>query len=902
MDAVSPLEKSVPEPGSEPRPSANPANLVTELYRQADSTLKLLTAFGAVVTLLAGGVKVIVQDDRLAILIAGAGVLSMAFVGARAYRARTSRPVADAPQRILRGLLPFQGSAQLPERHEEVELLSETVSSSAFRFGVLFGKFGSGKTSLVRAGLLPRLEATGPAPVYVASIGHEPLAATAQALRRALARGTSRDLHDHGGTSPRDLLRTLEGERKQSVVLIYDQFEDFFALGGARDGPRRKFMRWVGDCIEDAELHVGFLFVVRDDAQRQMGDFAPFVPEARSAAHRHELRDLRPDQARNVLRLAVERREAAFEPDLIDAIVQGLTGEDAVRPALLQIVATRLREQGVATVEGYRELGQAIGILEAYVFEKVHDAVDAPTACAILKLLASGDGSQPVAAHDVERLERAVRDAAGPGGESRDRHVAEVLQELTSARLVLAKGDGTYRLAHRYLRTPVKGAIAERAPAVQEADELLDRYAALYAAGGCTRVPRRELRRIRRHATPALQRSEPARGLLKRSEAAIRQALVKRVAAGLAVALVALAFATGVVAPRRDWEPVAEFTLFDPTLGSETLPMAVAFHPQGSWLESNLLVMASSGPSGGLFSLKVRSGVLSFTNRLFGTAPTAVPGTTGTTYASLALSPSGSTLVSGGPDGTIRVWKTETWENQLLNDRAPVPEAATCENKAVVFLGFNRVGDRLVSASECGLLQVWDMTQATPLASMRVPFSLGAHFVRLSPDGTHVAALRPREGLEDESAIYVWKFADGIFRDAYPGPIMPDSAVLLGLGFDHKNALVVATHDQNRFELRIYDRAGAGAFTVDPVTGADVDDDSRTVISLDARVVGVTDLHDALRIWERDVPRAASLATTATTVAILSPDGQALVLSKFPSSHVYTNELRLFRVPTRGQG
>ena len=129
-------------------------------------------------------------------------------------------------------------------RDEEAAELARRVQRKPLT--VLFGQSGLGKTSLLRAGLVPRLRGEGFCPVYVridyAPGSPPPSEQIKQAIFKATAAaghwtrpGTAIEgeslwefLHHRG-----DLLRDADG-RTLLPLLIFDQFEEIFTLGAGR--------------------------------------------------------------------------------------------------------------------------------------------------------------------------------------------------------------------------------------------------------------------------------------------------------------------------------------------------------------------------------------------------------------------------------------------------------------------------------------------------------------------------------------------------------------------------------------------------------------------------------------------------------------------------------------------
>ena len=145
-------------------------------------------------------------------------------------------------------------------RDEETAELARRVQRK--NLTVLFGQSGLGKTSLLRAGLVPRLRGEGFCPVYV-RVDYSPESPPpSEQIKQAIFKATAEAGHwSRPGTAIEgeslweflhhrgDLLRDAEG-RTLLPLLIFDQFEEIFTLAQADDrrpaareavprGPRR---------------------------------------------------------------------------------------------------------------------------------------------------------------------------------------------------------------------------------------------------------------------------------------------------------------------------------------------------------------------------------------------------------------------------------------------------------------------------------------------------------------------------------------------------------------------------------------------------------------------------------------------------------------------------------------
>ena len=148
-------------------------------------------------------------------------------------------------------------------REDEVAELSRRVQRKLLT--VLFGQSGLGKTSILRAGLVPRLRAQGYCPVYVridyARTAPEPAEQIKQAIADT-ARGSGQ-WTQIGVAAPGeslweflhhrdDVLRDSSGATLVPL-LIFDQFEEIFTLAQSDDFGRERAARFVADLADLVE-------------------------------------------------------------------------------------------------------------------------------------------------------------------------------------------------------------------------------------------------------------------------------------------------------------------------------------------------------------------------------------------------------------------------------------------------------------------------------------------------------------------------------------------------------------------------------------------------------------------------------------------------------------------------
>ncbi|WP_416974023.1 hypothetical protein [Streptomyces sp. 4F14] len=316
---------------------------------------------------------------------------------------------------------PYRGLARFEPDDSEMFFGRETLLAELVelvrehRFAAVFGPSGSGKSSLLRAGLIPRLrQAAGaerPAVIRVLTPGELPARTHAETLVP----------RDGGG----------------ETWVIVDQFEELFTL--CHDRAERD--RFLGLLLAARQPDSGLRVVV---AVR--GDFHGHCAEHRelaTAVGRAGL--LVGPMSRDELREAITGPAAAAGLNVERTLTARITDEVVDRPGALPMLSHALletwhRRRGrLLTLAAYEEAGGVRGAIAATAEEAYGrmSAEQSRTARRILlRLIAPGDGTA-----DTRRP--ASRAELGGGAQ-------DVLERLVTARLVTLDGD-TVELSHEAL-------------------------------------------------------------------------------------------------------------------------------------------------------------------------------------------------------------------------------------------------------------------------------------------------------------------------------------------------------------------------------------------------------------------------------------------------------------------
>jgi WD40 repeat protein/class 3 adenylate cyclase len=321
-----------------------------------------------------------------------------------------SLPPAEVPC-PYKGLVPFE-----PEDNDLFFGREEVVDSIVGRldqapFLAVLGPSGSGKSSLVRAGVVPELERrNGAASAAIISPGDEPLG---------------------------ELLETSGAK-----VLFVDQFEELFTLCTDEE-ERRAFIEAILDRADEGSTVV---IALRADFYGRCAAYPRLA--AVLGDHQVLVGPMSEEELRRAVERPAEQAGLLLEPGLVEGIVRDVIGEPGALPLLSHaLLETWKRRSGkMLTLLGYLQSGGVEGAIAKTAETVYRDALSleqrALARSIFLRLTEVGEGTE-------ETRRRVSVHELTPRAEQAD-DVAEVLRRLTDARLVIVD-DGTVVVAHEAL-------------------------------------------------------------------------------------------------------------------------------------------------------------------------------------------------------------------------------------------------------------------------------------------------------------------------------------------------------------------------------------------------------------------------------------------------------------------
>jgi WD40 repeat protein len=666
------------------------------------------------------------------------------------------------------------------ETERLLKLLTPTLERGASRFLAVIGPSGSGKSSLVRAGLLPRIQRLTDHWIVVPGFtpGERPIRNLARSLvqvfgawERELTTGEVQARLTAGGTALAELADDLRDAARipsASVLLFIDQAEQLFAR--TEPAERREFLGLVQDTLQrDRSLWI--LATLRSE-------FLSSAPEhAGIAAIIDDPLLLEPlDRSRlaEVIERPAARAGLDFQAGLVSRMVEETTGGDAL-PLLaftLRQLWQRAGPDGSIDAATYDAVGGVIAALERQAEQLTEELGRRGSGELIIPTLMKFVSVDAQGTPTARRIRRAELSTQEDG----------IIEAFVAARLLKthATGEASVEVVHEALLRqwpPLRRAIEARSSDLQLRTELerlaQDWQRAEHHSSYLLRGERLQEARSWAEANPDLSTEAPLIGQFLADSAAQDQAALQLAANALANRilesfddepelrlLLALAAVDEYMLTRRAIFALAA-ALAAPyvclVLSSSTMISTV------EWSQDGTRIVTTSQYSAQVWDAITGADLLTiptYTEMVTAahwsadgahilTAPDSSPGwgdpsgdptifdaTTGARIRdfrghSPAWSPDGTRIVSATSGKDSQVWDAATGAKLLT---LPGHQPAWSPD-----------GTRIATVRED--LHVWDAATGARL------LTLHGHHPAWSPDGTRIAAIS-REG-----AIHIWDAA-----------------------------------------------------------------------------------------------------------------------------------------------
>ncbi|MEJ2599878.1 MAG: BTAD domain-containing putative transcriptional regulator [Anaerolineales bacterium] len=374
--------------------------------------------------------------------------------------------MADRKPRLV-GDCPYRGLTAFREKDTEFFFGREDFASKLHQavhshpmVTVIVGSSGSGKSSVIAAGLLPLLRDEGYWLIAPFRPGAQPFDALAGVLQPILEpdlnatdsmleiKKLSKALYN-GDLVLQQVVESILDKQygKKRLLLVADQFEELYTLCQEQE-TRRRFLDDILGAVESGRKYTPPRFVILLSLR---ADFMGYALSHRRLADILQdvslmLGPMTRDEMQAAIEMPAQKQGAAFEAGLVHRLLDDV-GEEPGKLPLLEFALTLLWEQadeGWLTHAAYESIGKVDGALTRYA-DQVYgelDGSDRQRARRIfVQLVRPGEGTQDT---------RRVATSSELGDELWD-----LVQHLANRRLVVtgqdASGDETVEVVHEAL-------------------------------------------------------------------------------------------------------------------------------------------------------------------------------------------------------------------------------------------------------------------------------------------------------------------------------------------------------------------------------------------------------------------------------------------------------------------
>ena len=276
----------------------------------------------------------------------------------------------------IKGLSPFEPEdseifAKM-QRKETIKECLNTITSGDFRFGIITGESGSGKTSFSKAGLKVNFPKSHHTCVYVKFTPLDPI----KMVRLAIKAEFKIPGEQEKELDQVDLIGLFEYAVKienRPVVFIFDQFEQFFICRRTKE-EREPFIQAMATWFKNyPTLPVKILVSIRGDFNSHMIEFQKAMAYTLGPQQHFRLEKFTPRQAVEIFRLIARIEDMKFDERFVKELTKELGGNDGlISPVDMQVLAWMIKGQNSSEEKAfnrktYEKLGGIEGLLEIFL-------------------------------------------------------------------------------------------------------------------------------------------------------------------------------------------------------------------------------------------------------------------------------------------------------------------------------------------------------------------------------------------------------------------------------------------------------------------------------------------------------------------------------------------------------
>jgi WD40 repeat protein len=678
-------------------------------------------------------------------------------------------------------------------RQKDINRLIERLTRADCKLTIVHGPSGVGKSSILKAGLVPTLQERAIGDRIAIPITLSTYSDWVTVLGRSFNQSLAQtDLSLSIKFSTAVLLQNLRelADRNYAIVLIFDQLEEFFFA--IKDQAQRvHFYKFISQCLNLPFVKV--IFSIREDYLHYLLEFERLANEKGRNGYdlgvinknildkdiRYYLGNFSVQDAIGVIDILTQRSHYELSNELIDQLVHDLAGEvEEVHPIELQIVGAQLQAEKITTLAEYEESGGSEKLVERWLEEVIKDCgrENEQLSWKLLFELTDEKGTRPLRT----KIELAVALTKSIDTTfNLDSDWELILEILIGSGLVVRMREESgdrYQLVHDYLVEPIRqrnnyGIVAElekvrfektRAEVAQKLSQEQLNFAL-----------QRRLREARVAGVILAMMTTTIGGLWWQADNQKRAAVHQTIRAersennskvsAIAAASEAL-FASNkefdaLIESLRAWRKLNQGDGLQPDTKARVvtaLQQAVYGVKEVNRLEGHTDVLwgVAFSPDGRVLA----SGSTDRMVKIWRPDGKLLQTLNGHDFAvtNVAFSPDGQTLASASLDSTVKLWRRSSETGEFDHH----PKTLKGHTEGILSVNFSPDGELIATASQDKTIKLWRKDGS--LVKILRGHQAEVNWVTFSPDGQLIAS-----GSEDKT-IRIWR-RDGTQIAALPG-------------------------------------------------------------------------------------------------------------------------------------
>ncbi|MEA5616405.1 hypothetical protein VB711_00915 [Cronbergia sp. UHCC 0137] len=699
-------------------------------------------------------------------------------------------------------------------RQQDVNRLVERIARTDYKLTVIHGPSGVGKSSILKAGLVPDLKGKVigeriPLPI-VLSVYTDWVMVCGRNISQAIENKALSTFKEFTPATILDQIR-LAVAQNYIIILIFDQFEEFFFNGNSLT-KRVEFYRFFSECLNIPFVKI--ILSLREDYLHYLLELERLGKQKHD--HSYNLSVINENILDKDIRYYIGKfskqeaiaiidrltKDSCFEIDkeLTIQLVEDLAEQtDEVHPIELQIVGAQLQAENITTLEQYQGCGGSKKLVERWLEEVIKDCgtENETLSWQLLFELTDDKGTRPL---------KSKVDLGNILGENQtfDQVWELILEILVGSGLVVQIKEELgerYQLVHDYLVEPIRrknnyGMVAEL-----EKTKLAKDKAEVAQKLSQEKLNLALQQRLREARIAGLVLAVMA-GIIGalwwqtniQKRAAIRQTIrAERSETNLKISAIAAAsealFASNkefdaLLESLQAWKRLKQADGVQPDTRMRVitaLQQAVYGVTEMNRLEghTDILWGVTFSPDGKLLASGSRDRTVKIW-RVDGMLLQTLKGHTDA-VSSLNFSPDGQILASASLDRTIQLWRKNP--NTGLFDAQPFKKI-TGHKDWIYSLNFSPDGELLATGSKDTTIRLWRKDGS--LVKILKGHQGWVNWVTFSPDGQYIASA------SDDKTVKIWR-RDGTLvktlsehqQGVTVVSFSPNGQVLASAGRDH---------------------------------------------------------------------------------------------------------------------